>query len=299
MRKSKIAQIFASLCLVIALGVGSGIPAAESNDVLRNFSGPSQRPEIVYSGVTEADKTPTWYMPWVDEPYAPTFEVLDISGSVGVVGRYSQFTKTITLKDIAKMHGHLSEGLGHGAAMMKLALDELYPDGIIDRTNTRVMTGPYPPFVDVACYLSGARFERGTHVIDKKLGHSIIVQRMDNKRAVIATWRSGISNFSEISAFSGGTDPGSKITWKPKVDTKEMLEIKKKIFQEFTITPYELDKFNWMQVQLVNEIFQHPLKESYQVKGLEDFVWPTPEEVKTNPDLVGVGNPLPLPKIIQ
>ena len=32
MRKSKIAQIFASLCLVTALGIGPGIPAAESND---------------------------------------------------------------------------------------------------------------------------------------------------------------------------------------------------------------------------------------------------------------------------
>ena len=48
-----------------------------------------------------------WYFPeWLGtSPFAPSFEVRD---TVNKYGRYAKETKTMTLKDLIKFHGHFS-----------------------------------------------------------------------------------------------------------------------------------------------------------------------------------------------
>ncbi|MBB5347940.1 hypothetical protein JWG42_09075 [Desulfoprunum benzoelyticum] len=86
---------------------------------------------FIETGLTQPDRVPTWYAPMVDEPYAPVFEIL---ATRGTQGRYYPYTYAVTVKDLAKMHGHDCEGLSHAAACCKVAIDILFPDGIIDRS---------------------------------------------------------------------------------------------------------------------------------------------------------------------
>ena len=59
------------------------------------------------SGAHAAD--PEWWSPeWLTtSPYSPSFEVRD---TVNKYGRYAGKTKTITLGDLIKFHGHSVEG---------------------------------------------------------------------------------------------------------------------------------------------------------------------------------------------
>jgi hypothetical protein len=67
---------------------------------------------FIETGVTPPDRTPTWYAPMVDKPYAPAFEIL---ATRGTQGRYYPYTYAVTIKDLVKMHGHDCEGLSHAA----------------------------------------------------------------------------------------------------------------------------------------------------------------------------------------
>ena len=40
-----------------------------------------------------------------------------------------------------------------------------------------------------------------------------------------------------------------------------------------TPTPYQVDRLRYLQWQHVNDILEHPLKDSYQTKVIEDFRW--------------------------
>jgi hypothetical protein len=55
-------------------------------------------------------------------------------------GRYAAATKPITIKDLIKFHGHFCGGLVESAASLRVAFDVLFPDGIIDRTDLRIVS---------------------------------------------------------------------------------------------------------------------------------------------------------------
>jgi len=88
--------------------------------------------------------------------------------------------QTITLDDTAKFHGHLCDGLVVGFLGLREALYKLYPDKIIDRTNTRIVSQSSPCSTDVAIYLAGGRYQYNTFYVDNTILYSYIVQRIDN-----------------------------------------------------------------------------------------------------------------------
>lgn len=102
-------------------------------------------------------------------------KVLDTNSSLG---RYSVKKKNVTLKDMAKMHGHLCDGLVIAYIELKEGLYRLYPDKIIDRTDLRVVTKNGPCWVDACSFLTGARINFGTLSIDNSLVNSIIIQKI-------------------------------------------------------------------------------------------------------------------------
>jgi len=241
------------------------------------------RPPYIVTGVGPVDDEPCWYCPEVDAPYAPTFEVLDTDAAKG---RYYTMTKTITLKDLVEFHGHDCEGLFHAACMCKLAMDELFPNGVYDRTNMRGMAGESPCFCDVVMYLTGGRIRHGTFDMDPRLGHSIIIQRIDTGEAVMVSWRPGVNcvpiskvNPEPYELWSAYPQPktpvGKHITWKPEVSSDRLIELKTKL-EKYEISPEELTELRWLQVQHVEEILTHPIEESYQIKYLPDFRWEAP-----------------------
>jgi acetolactate decarboxylase len=68
---------------------------------------------------------------------------------------------------------------------LRVALGKLYPDGVIDRTDTRVVSNNSPCGGDVASYLTGGRLRFGTHFIDKTLKEGeFIVQQISTKKTI-------------------------------------------------------------------------------------------------------------------
>jgi hypothetical protein len=80
-----------------------------------------------------------WYFPeWLGtSPYPPVFEIKDTENKYG---RYAAATKPITIKALIKFHGHFCGGLVESAASLRVAFDVLFPDGIIDRTDLRIVS---------------------------------------------------------------------------------------------------------------------------------------------------------------
>ncbi len=128
--------------------------------------------------------TPDWHYPqWLAEaPHAPLFGVRD---TVNQYGRYAAETKTITIKDLIKFHGHFCGGLVESAAALKVAFDRLFPDAIIDRTDLAIASNNSACGGDVAAYLTGARARFGSHLIDPALKESdFVVRRISTGKSV-------------------------------------------------------------------------------------------------------------------
>lgn len=223
---------------------------------------------FIETGVTQPDRIPTWYAPMVAMPYSPVFEVL---ATKGTQGRYYEYTYALTIKDMIKWHGHDCEGTTHAANIMKIAFEILFPDGIIDRSVLKGISGTGPCWSDAVAFLTGARLQYGNlgFFKNKDYNHAIILYRTDTKVAVLATYKKGINNI-----------PGEpvvlpeKINWKTKVNMQEVMDLKKEVKNaKGNPSPYQVDLLRFYQWQHVNDILSHPLHESYQAKIIEDLNW--------------------------
>ncbi len=115
---------------------------------------------------------------------SPVFNVKDTEYKYG---RYDEKTKKVTLRDLIKFHGHLCGGLVETAVMARVAFNKLFPEtnGIIDRTDIKIISNNSACGGDVLEYLSGARFRFNSHCIDKTLtGDSIIIHRISTGRTI-------------------------------------------------------------------------------------------------------------------
>jgi hypothetical protein len=223
---------------------------------------------FIETGVTQPDNVPTWYAPMVAKPYAPVFEIL---ATKGTQGRYYPYTYAVTIKDMIKWHGHDCEGTTHAANMMKVAFEILFPDGIIDRSVLKGISGTGPCWSDAVAFLTGARLQYGNlgFFKNKDYNHAIILYRTDTRVAVLATWKEGINNIPGEPVVLPG-----KIDWTTKVNMQAVLDLKTEVKNaKGNPTPYQVDLLRFYQWQHVNDILSHPLHESYQAKIIEDFNW--------------------------
>ncbi|MCM1010550.1 MAG: formylmethanofuran dehydrogenase subunit E family protein [Fusobacterium sp.] len=135
-------------------------------------------------------KDTSWYPLWARfARYNTPVRVLDTNSSLG---RYSNYTKEISLKDLARIHGHLCDGLVISYTELKYAFEYLFPDGVVDRTDLRVVTKNGPCWVDTTSLLSGARINFGTLSIDNTLVNSIIVQKISTGETYQVSLKSGV-----------------------------------------------------------------------------------------------------------
>lgn len=117
----------------------------------------------------------------MNEENIPTFNVLDTESSHG---RYSKEYKQIRFEDLVKFHGHACDGLYRGTYALSVAFKLLFPDGIIDRTDLRIVSRNSPCLGDAASYLTGARVRFGTQDVMNKPGVWYIVQKISTGEAV-------------------------------------------------------------------------------------------------------------------
>ncbi len=122
-------------------------------------------------------------------PHAPEIRVLDTVSSLGPLSRK---TRTITLADLVRFHGHPCDGLIAAASGIAFGLRQLFPDGVVDRTDLAVIVNRSACYGDVAAYLTGARHRYGSFVIDPKLGDEWILLRRSTGTGVRIRLRPGI-----------------------------------------------------------------------------------------------------------
>jgi formylmethanofuran dehydrogenase subunit E len=170
-----------------------------------------------------------------------------------------------------KWHGHDCEGTTHAANMMKMAFNILFPDGIIDRSVLKGISGTGPCWSDAVAFLTGARLQYGNlgFFKNKDYNHAVIIYREDTKVAVLATWKKGINNI-----------PGEpvvlpeSIKWKTRISMQDVINLKKEVKNaKGNPTPLQVDRLRYYQWAHVNDILNHPIEESYQAKILDNFDW--------------------------
>ena len=196
------------------------------------------------------DVTPEWYFPeWLGtSPHAPYFQVRDTTNKYG---RYARLTKTITLKDLIKFHGHFCGGLVESAGALRMAFDRLFPDDVIDRTDLRLISNNSACGGDVAAYLTGARLRFASHHIDNALKESeFILQKVSTGETI-------------------------RVKVKPEAYPAEVRTQMKKI-ESGNFTPQDLDLFQELQWNYARRLVNRPLKESFMVEKVNGYPWPEP-----------------------
>jgi len=119
----------------------------------------------------------------------PTIKVIDTDFSKGRI----TLEHELNLNDLEKFHGHLCDGLVIGFLGIQQGLEVLYPNGIIDRTNTRIVSKGSPCLTDVAVYITGGRYQFNSFYVDNSIENGFyIIQRKDNLKTVKVNMNKGV-----------------------------------------------------------------------------------------------------------
>jgi len=153
---------------------------------------------FIFASITQAvacegcsDNTQAWFYPaWAaSASYAQPIRVRDTDNALG---RYSLKTKQIGLKDLARIHGHLCDGLAVSFVEIKAVLALLFPDGVVDRTDLRAVSKNSPCGVDAVSFMTGARINFQTLSIDPSVGSGFIIQRISTGETYQVSLKAGV-----------------------------------------------------------------------------------------------------------
>ena len=173
----------------------------------------------------------------------PSIKVLDTDFSKGRLA----IQQTISLNDVAKFHGHLCDGLVVGFLGLREALYKIYPDSIIDRTNTRVVSKSSPCFTDIAIYLSGGRYQFNTFYVDDSIKYAFIVQRIDNKKTYGVKLKSGV---------------------KPTV-----IDSLGNLANNGKLSSCLIDSLHKMENKFIEKLYESNAHEIFIVEEISNFIW--------------------------
>ena len=173
----------------------------------------------------------------------PTIEVLDTNFSKGSLNH----TQTIALNDVAKFHGHLCDGLIVGFIGAKEALLQLYPDGIIDRTNTRIISKSSPCLTDVAIYVTGGRYQFDTFFVSDSINYAFVIQRISDGKTLGVKLKPGIKP-SEIDRLG-------------------------KLANEKKLNACELEELHNLEDAFSKQMLTYNPKDIFSIEEVPNFIW--------------------------
>ncbi len=188
-------------------------------------------------------KSLTLYLPVKQKNYKTGLRVNDTDFSKGRLGNVQE----VELKDLAKFHGHLCDGLVVGHLALQEALLQLYPDGAIDRTNTRIVSKPSPCLTDTAIYLTGGRYQFNSFYVSKDIDGLFTVQRIDNGKTVSVAMNKGVKP-EEINILGAKAVKGE-------------------------LSPCQLDGLKAMEDDFSEKLLQTDPKDNFAVTELANFKW--------------------------
>ncbi len=155
--------------------------------------------------------------------------------------------QNIDLDDLVKFHGHLCDGLVIGQLALQQGLEVLFPDGLIDRTNVRIVSKSSPCLTDAAIYTTGGRYQFNTFYISDEIDGLFIIQRIDINKAVTVNLNIGI---------------------KPnEIDKLGALAVKGEL------SGCELDKLKGLEDDFTQKLLNTNPKDNFTVSEIKDFKW--------------------------
>jgi acetolactate decarboxylase len=173
----------------------------------------------------------------------PSIKVIDTDFSKSRLNHQ----QNITLQDAEKFHGHLCDGLVVGFLGLKQGLYALYPDSIIDRTNTRIVSKSSPCLTDIAIFLTGGRYQFNTFYVNDSMPYLFVVQRIDNGKAV-------------------------GIQLKPGIKPSRIDEMGKKAIHQ-QLSSCELDELKVLEQNFSQQLLSLPPSASFTIVPINAFNW--------------------------
>lgn len=195
------------------------------------------------------DQKVDWFFPeWAAS--GRNAEPLRVRDTDSALGRYNLQTKELGLKDLARVHGHLCDGLVIAYVLLKAAFEKLFVDGIVDRTDIRVVSKNSPCMVDAAGMMSGARINFQTLRVQADLENAFIVQRISTGRAVKVSLKGGV--------FPEETDQLAKKIRKLRANGK-------------SVSANEIDRIDQLHDALSKTVLTRDLGDILFVDELDDY----------------------------
>jgi acetolactate decarboxylase len=172
-----------------------------------------------------------------------SFKTNDTDFSKGRLG----FQQELVLDDLVKFHGHLCDGLVVGALGLNEALETLFPDGVIDRTDLRIVSKSSPCLTDVAVYLTGARYQFGTFYVDDAIEGLYVLQKI-----------------SDGSTYQVNLKDGVKPT---TIKEMEILAVRKEL------SACQLLELKNLEDDFTEFLFEADAKEIFEITPIRSFEW--------------------------
>jgi alpha-acetolactate decarboxylase/formylmethanofuran dehydrogenase subunit E len=189
------------------------------------------------------DTTFKLYLPKRQTNVETGMRVNDTDFSKGRLGNI----QNIDLNDLAKFHGHLCDGLVLGNLALQQAMNKLYPEGIIDRTNTRIVSKSSPCLTDAAIYSTGARYQFNTFYVSDNMEGLFTVQRIDNEKSVVVRLNEGVKP-PEIDQLGAKAARGE-------------------------LSACDLDKLKQMEDDFTDKLLSTNPKDNFTVIEIKGFKW--------------------------
>jgi len=181
---------------------------------------------------------------------APNTKAFLVKDTDSAIGRKNLYPKKLDIKMIARSHGHLCDGLVLAYVELENTLPKLFEDGIVDRTDLRVVAKNSPCLVDTSALMTGARINFKTLSLDNSLGGSFIVQRISTGE----TFKVSLRSKDFLKAL--------------KIKEKE---IKKSVSQHKKVTPQELDEVEKLAFEAMKYmLYTNPTK-LLKITQLKDY----------------------------
>ncbi len=157
---------------------------------------------------------------------APNAKPIFVKDTDSAMGRYNLHAKELGIKTLARAHGHLCDGLVLAYVELANTLPKLFSDGIVDRTDLRVIAKNSPCLVDTSALMSGARLNHKTLSLDNSLGGSFIVQRISTG----ATYKVSLADKSFLKALKA-KEKEIKSKEPKKITSKDIDEVEALAFK--------------------------------------------------------------------
>jgi len=181
---------------------------------------------------------------------APNAKPVLVRDTDSAMGRYNLYPKKLDIITLARAHGHLCDGLVLAYVELSNTLPKLFNDGVIDRTDIRVVAKNSPCLVDTSALMSGARMNHKTLSLDNTLGGSFIAQRISTGEA----YKVSLADKSFLKALKSKEE-----------------EIKAKQKAGKKVTPKDIDRVEQLAFKAMDHMLNTPPSELLKITKMLNY----------------------------